>query len=106
MSLYGSVISMQELAWGGPKDQTPDIVNSVQATITTMINIILNRSENYTTVPTMINDIANAVGATMLKKSEKPLTEPEIFQWLKVLLSNYVDQSPEGEVRWGNVRWI
>lgn len=106
MTKYGDTTEIQKLAYGGAKAALPDRVGATQNSVTTMINIILNRSEDYTTVPTAINDIANVVCGEMLRPSEKPMSQPEVFQWLKVLLSNYMDQAPEGETNWGNIRWV
>ena len=61
MTKYGSTAEMQKLAWGGTKASTPDILESIQNTVTTLINNILNRNADFTTVPTPINDIANCV---------------------------------------------
>lgn len=106
MTKYGTTAEIQNLAWGGAKAILPDRVTAVQNSVTTMINIILNRSEDYITVPTAINDIANIVCGEMLRPGEDPMTPPQIFQWLKVLLSHYMDQAPEGETNWGNIKWV
>ena len=107
MTKYGTTDAMQQLAWGGTKSSLPDRVTAVQNQITSMINIILNRTEEYTTVPEQINQIANTVAAEILRPSqEKPMNQKEIFEWLKILLSNYRDQSPSGEASWGNVMII
>jgi hypothetical protein len=106
MAKYGDTAEMQKLAWGGAKASTPDRVTAEQNSITAMINIILNRTEDYATVPDYINQIANTVVGEILRPSEKPLTKPETFHWLKLLLMNYMDQAPEGETNWGNIRWV
>lgn len=106
MTKYGSTIKIQDLAWGGAKDVTPERVLAEQEVVTAMINIVLNRTDDYTTVPDFVNQIANTVIGEILRPSEKPLTKPEVFEWLRVLLSNYRDQAPTGETNWGNVRII
>lgn len=97
---------MQKLAWGGAKATLPDRVTAEQNSVTAMINIILNRTEDYTTVPEEIKQIANTVVGEILRPSEKSMTKPEVFEWLKVLLINYKDQSPTGETNWGHTKII
>lgn len=97
---------MQQLAWGGAKAVLPDRVTAVQSQVTSIINIVLNRTEDYATVPEEINQIANTVGAEILRPSENPLNPKEVFEWLQVLLHNYMDQAPIGETNWGNIKII
>ena len=100
---------MQKLAWGGTKASTPDILTSIQNTITTLINLVLNRNEDYSTVPTAINDIANLVGSEVLRNRgsrENELTTIQILDMIKALLMSYKDQAPISENRWGNVWYV
>ena len=107
MTKYGSTTTMQQLAWGGAKAVLPDRVTAVQNQITSLINIVLNRTEDYTTVPEEVNQIANTVASELLRPAqEKPMSQKEIFEWLQILLFNYRDQAPTGETNWGNIKII
>lgn len=109
MTKYGSTDEMQKLAWGGTKASTPDILTSIQNTVTSLINLALNRNEDYTTVPTAINDIANLVGSEILRNRgnrDNELTTIQIMDMIKVLLMSYKDQVPLSEARWGSVWYI
>jgi len=109
MTKYGNTDEMQKLAWGGTKASTPDILTSIQNTVTTLINIALNRNEDYSTVPTAIGDIANLVGSEILRNRgnrDNELTSIQIMDMIKVLLMSYKDQVPSSETRWGSVWYI
>ncbi len=109
MTKYGSTDEMQKLAWGGTKASTPDILTSIQNTVTTLINIALNRNEDYSTVPTAINDIANLVGSEILRNRgnrDNELTTIQIMDMIRALLMSYKDQVPASEFRWGSVWYI
>lgn len=110
MTKYGSTSVMQQLAWGGAKTSTPDIVTAVQNQVTALINIALNRIEDYSTVPEYISQIANTVGSDILLNrglKDGALTTPQILDMIKVLIGSYVNQSTtEDNVNWGNVRWV
>lgn len=109
MTKYGSTDEMQKLAWGGTKSATPDILTSIQNTVTTLINLVLNRNEDYSTVPTAITDIANLVGSEILRNRgsrENELTTIQILDMIKALLMSYKDQAPISENRWGNVWYV
>lgn len=111
MTKYGSTAVMQQLAWGGAKASTPDIVTAVQNQVTALMNLALNRTDDYSTVPEYISQIANTVGSDILinkaSSKDKTLTTPQILDMIKVLLGSYINQSnPEDNVNWGNVRWV
>jgi hypothetical protein len=109
MTKYGSTDEIQKLAWGGTKASTPEILASIQNTVTTLINNILNRNEDFATVPTAIGDIANLVGSEILRNRgnrENEMTIPQILDMIKVLLMNYKDQAPASEHRWGTVWYV
>lgn len=109
MTKYGDTSEMQKLAWGGAKTTTPDIVTSIQNTVTTLMNNVLNRNADYSSVPTPINDIANLVGSEILRNRgsrDNEMTIPQILDMIKVLLMNYKDQAPISETRWGTVWYI
>ncbi len=109
MTKYGTTAEMQKLAWGGTKASTPDILESIQNTVTTLINNILNRNADFSSVPTPINDIANLVGSEILRNRgnrENEMSIPQILDMIKVLLMNYKDQAPISEQRWGNVWYV
>ena len=55
MAKYGSTDEMEKLAWGGTKSgSTPATVTAIQNSVTDMINLILNRNSDFTTVPAAI----------------------------------------------------
>jgi len=105
MTKYGSTDEMEKLAWGGTKTATPGTVTTVQNTVTDMINLILNRNEDFSTVPTAIDSIANLTGSDILRERGKrtELTTVQIYDQLKVLLMSYMDQAPQDQSRWGNI---
>lgn len=105
MTKYGSTDEMEKLAWGGTKTSTPAVVTSVQNTVTSLINLELNRNDDFSTVPTAITDIANLVGSEVLRNrgTRNQLTMIQIQDMIKVLIQNYKDQAPSGQGRWGNV---
>jgi hypothetical protein len=109
MTKYGSTDEMQKLAWGGAKVSTPEIVTTIQNTVTSLINLTLNRNDDFTTVPTMISDVANLVGSEILRSRgnrEGEMTIPQIMDMIKALLASYRDQSPQSDGRWGNVWYV
>ena len=110
MTKYGSITVMQQLAWGGAKASTPDIVTAVQNQVTALINIALNRSDDYSTVPEYISQIANTVGSDVIisrTTKDNALTTPQILDMIKVLVGSYVNQANiEDNVNWGNTRWV
>ena len=63
MTKYGNTDEMQKLAWGDKKVSTPAIVTTIQNTVTSLINLALNKNDEFDTVPTMISDVANLVGS-------------------------------------------
>lgn len=97
---------MQKLAWGGAKSSTPDRVTATQNLVTALINNVLNRIDDYSTVPESVDQVANIVGSEILRPGGNKLTTPQILDMLKVLLADYMDQAPEGETNWGNVRFV
>jgi hypothetical protein len=105
MTKYGSTDEMEKLAWGGTKTSTPAVVTTVQNTVTDIINLILNRNEDFSTVPSAVGSAANLVGSEMLRNLGKrtELNTMQIYDMAKVLLQSYMDQSPSDQVRWGNV---
>jgi hypothetical protein len=105
MTKYGSTDEMEKLAYAGTKTSTPAIVTAVQNTVTSLINIELNRNEDFSTVPTIIGDIANLVGSEILRNrgTRNELSMIQITDMLKALIMNYKDQAPSGQGRWGNV---
>ena len=105
MAKYGSTDEMEKLAWGGTKSSTPATVTTIQNTVTDMINIILNRNSDFTTVPTAIDSIANLTGSEILRNLGRrtELSTVQIHDQLAVLLKNYMDQAPQDQTRWGNV---
>jgi len=106
MTKYGSTDEMENLAWGGTKASTPARVSAVQNVITALINNVLNRLEDYATVPDAVSRIANIAGSEILRPGGDKLTTIQIIDMLKVLLSDYMDNAPAGETNWGNVRWV
>ena len=103
MAKYGSTAFMQDLAWGGQKSSTPARVTAVQNQVTALINIVLNRNDDFTTVPEIINQIANTVGSDILRLGPK-IETAKILETIKVLSKGYMDQAPTSETNWGNVR--
>jgi hypothetical protein len=105
MTKYGSTSEIEKMAWGGTKTSTPAVVTTIQNTVTTLVNLVLNRSEDFTTVPTFIGDISNIIGSEILRNIGRrtELTTPQILDMTKVLLQSYMDQSPQDHTRWGNV---
>ena len=105
MTKYGSTDEMEKLAWGGTKASTPATVTAIQNTVTDIINLVLNRNEDFTTVPTIISSIANLVGSEILRNLGKrtELNTMQIYDMSKVLLQSYMDQAPQDQTRWGNV---
>lgn len=106
MTKYGSTDEIEKLAWGGTKSgTTPATVTSIQNSVTDMINLILNRNSDFTTVPSAINSIANLTASEMLRNLGKrtELNTIQIYDQLVVLLKSYKDQAPSENSRWGNV---
>lgn len=105
MTKYGSTDEIEKLAWGGTKTSTPAVVTTVQNTVTDMINLVLNRNSDFTTVPTIISSVANTIGSEVLRNlgGRTPLTTMNIFDMAKVLLQEYMNQAPQDQSRWGNV---
>lgn len=105
MAKYGSTDEMEKMAFGGTKTSTPATVTTIQNTITTLINLVLNRNSDFTTVPTAIDDVANLMGSEMLRNLGRrtELSKIQIMDELRVLLKDYMDQAPEDQTRWGNV---
>lgn len=111
MTKYGDTTEIQKLAWGGARASVPDVVTAVQNQVTALINLALNRRDDYSTVPEYIDQIANTVCSDILKiqksRTTEPLTTPQILDMIKVLVGSYVDQAPvEDEVSWGNTKWV
>ena len=105
MTKYGSTDEIEKLAWGGTKSSTPAIVTSIQLIVTDLINLVLNRNEDFSTVPQAVNTCANITGSDMLRQrnGRQALTTPQIIDEIKVLLLSYMDQAPQDQSRWGNV---
>jgi len=105
MTKYGSTDEMEKLAWGGTKSSTPATVTSVQNTVTDVINLVLNRNSDFSTVPTAIGSIANLAGSEILRNlgSRTSLSTMQIYDTVKVLLGSYMNQAPQDQSRWGNV---
>lgn len=105
MTKYGSTDEIEKLAWGGTKTSTPATVTTIQNSMTDLINLILNRNTDFSTVPTAIDSIANLTGSEILRNLGKrtELSTVQIYDQLAVLLKNYMDQAPSDQSRWGNV---
>lgn len=105
MTKYGNTDEMEKLAWGGTKTATPAVVTTIQNTITDLINLILNRNEDFSTVPTAISSIANLTGSDILRNLGRrtELSQVQIWDQLVVLVKNYMDQAPQDQSNWGNV---
>ena len=106
MTKYGSTDEMEKLAWGGTKSgSTPATVTAVQNSVTDMINLILNRNTDFSTVPTAIDSIANLAGSEILRNlgARTSLSTMQIYDMVKVLLGSYLNQTPADQSRWGNV---
>ncbi len=96
---------MEKLAWGGTKQSTPAVVTSVQNTVTDVVNLVLNRNEDFSTVPTIISSISNLIGSEILRNlgSRTALNTMQIYDMAAALLKSYMDQAPQDQSRWGNV---
>ena len=105
MTKYGATDEMEKLAWGGTKASTPAVVTTVQNVVTDLINNSLNRNSDFATVPTAIGSIANLVGSEILRNlgGRTPLSTMQIIDMINAMLSNYKDQAPGDQSRWGNV---
>jgi len=106
MTKYGSTDEMENLAWGGTKASTPARVTAVQNQVTALMNLVLNRTEDYATVPEEVMQVANTAASEILRPGGDKLTVIQILDMLKVLLMSYMDQAPSGQTNWGNVRWV
>jgi len=106
MTKYGDTTEMQKLAWGGAKATLPDRVQSVQNLVTSLINNVINRTDDYDTVPESISQIANIVASDILRPGGNKLTTMQLLDEIKALASAYMDQAPAGQVNWGTVRWV
>jgi len=108
MTKYGDTTAIQELAWGGAKGTLPVKVTAIQNQVTSLINIVLNRNEDFATVPEIIDQIANTVASEILRSSNtrQQLTTPQILDMIKVLSKGYMDQATEEGAHWGNVRLV
>jgi len=105
MTKYGTTDAIEKLAWGGTKSTTPGIVTEIQNVVTDLINLVLNRNEDFTTVPQAITSCANITGSDILRNrgGRNQLTTPQIIDEIKVLLMSYMDQAPSDQSNWGNV---
>jgi len=106
MTKYGDTTEIQNLSYGGAKQVLPDKVKAVQNQVTTLINLVLNRTEDYSTVPEEVMQVANTAASEILRPGGEKLTVIQILDMLKVLLMSYMDQAPSGQTNWGNVRWV
>lgn len=108
MTKYGSTDEIEKLAWGGTKSATPGVVTTIQNTITSLINLTLNRNSDFTTVPTAVDSVANLMGSEMLRNLGKrtELSTAQIVDEINVLLKSYMAQAPQDQTRWGNVFYI
>ena len=108
MAKYGSTSEIEKLAWGGTKTSTPAVVTTVQNTITSLINLTLNRNSDFDTVPEPVNAAANLMGSEILRNLGKrtELSTAQIVDELNVLLKSYMAQAPQDQSRWGNVFYI
>lgn len=108
MTKYGSTSEIEKLAWGGTKTSTPAVVTTIQNTITSLINLTLNRNSDFDTVPTAVDSVANLMGSEMLRNLGRrtELSTAQIVDELNVLLKSYMDQAPQDQTRWGNVFYI
>ena len=107
MTKYGTTDAMEKLAWGGTKSSTPGIVTEVQLIVTDLINLVLNRNEDFATVPQAVISCANITGSDILRNRGKrnELTTPQIIDEIKVLMMSYMDQAPSDHSNWGNVNY-
>jgi len=108
LTKYGSTSEIEKLAWGGTKTSTPAVVTTIQNTITSLINLTLNRNSDFDTVPTAVDSVANLMGSEMLRNLGRrtELSTAQIVDELNVLLKSYMDQAPQDQTRWGNVFYI
>ena len=102
---YGTDIGTMNLAFGGPKSTVPEIVTEARQKATTIINGYLNRSEDFTIIPDMINDAADWIASEYIKKRNIPLKD--LLEMAKMLLETVKDDlNVESGSRWGNVRFV
>jgi len=102
---YGNTDEIEKLAWGGTKSATPAVVTTINNTVTTLINMVLNRNEDFSSTPTIVANVANLMGSEMLRNLGRrtELSNAQIMDELQVLLKSYMDQAPQDQSRWGNV---
>lgn len=101
---YGNTTTIQQLLWGGVKASVPGNVSAANDEATTIINLVLNRNDDFSTVPTHVERIANMIAAEIVRT---PMVKrEEIINMSKLLLSAYMDQAPPTQSNWGNVWWV
>ena len=102
---YGSDVGTMNLAFNGAKSVTPGIVPEARQKATTIINGYLNRTTDFTTVPTPVNDACDWIAAEWIKNRETSLLD--LVEMAKVLLETIKDDlNSEDGTKWGNVKFI
>lgn len=102
---YGTDAGTMNLAFGGQKSVTPDIVTEARKKATTIVNGYLNRSEDFTTVPDMVNDATDWIAAEYIKN--RSISLKDMLEMAAMLLETVKDDlNVEDGSRWGNVRFV
>lgn len=99
---YGSATTVQQLLYGSAKAATPDIVTAALQQATTVINILLNRNEDFSTVPQIITDVANTIAHEICRDPLR-YDKMKMIELAKYLLGEFMNQSADSETRWGSV---
>ncbi len=102
---YGSDVGTMNLAFNGAKSTTPGIVPEARQKATTIINGYLNRSTDFDTIPTPVNDACDWIAAEWIKNRDTPLKD--LLEMAAILLETIKDDlNSEQGARWGNVRFV
>lgn len=102
---YGTDHGTMNMAYGGLKSEIPGIVTEARQKATTIINGYLNRSEDFSDIPTMVDDAADWIASTWIK--DKNISPLDLLEMAKVLLETIKDDlNVDNGTKYANMRFI
>lgn len=102
---YGTDTGTMNMAFNGVKATVPAIVGEARQKATTIINGYLNRTEDFTVIPTPVNDACDWIAAEWIKNKDTPLKD--LLEMAAILLETIKDDlNAEKSTRWGNVKFV
>jgi len=92
---YGSATTVQELAWGAAKANTPAGVTAALVTATSVINSKFNIKTELTgdALPTIFGVIANILAAGMLQEMKDPDVKSQNTIRGEAMMAEYKDET-------------